>query len=213
MTKILYNKFDKQLISQLPLAEFEGKIVVVVNPKETKRAVDYLLKSDILGMDTETRPSFKRGRLHLVSLLQVANMDTCFLFRLNYTGVTADIKRLLEDVTVPKVGLSLHDDVISLSKRANFTPGAFIDLQHHVKELGIEDLSLQKLYANFFGEKISKAQQLSNWEADILSDKQKKYAAMDAWACIMIYKEYLRLKESNDFILKKVQQQEESEET
>ena len=157
MIKILYNKFDKQLISQLPLAEFEGKIVVIVNPKETKKAVDYLLKSEILGVDTETRPSFKRGRVHLVSLLQVSNMDTCFLFRLNYTGITSDIKRLLEDVTVPKVGLSLHDDVISLSKRANFTPGAFIDLQHHVKELGVEDLSLQKLYANFFGEKISKA--------------------------------------------------------
>ena len=145
----------------------------------------------------------------MVSLLQVATKNICFLFRLNLIGLTPDIKRLLEDTTVPKVGLSLHDDVLSLHKRGDFTPGLFIDLQDHMKELGVDDKSLQKLYANFFGQKISKSQQLSNWEADVLSDKQKSYAATDAWACVMLYEEYLRLRSTGDFTLEIVEEQEE----
>ena len=201
MKKILYNKFDKKWISNLPLVNFKGKIVVVIHPDEIPKAVDFLLQNPVLGIDTETRPSFKKGRSHRVSLLQVSTLDTCFLFRLNLTGITPDIIRLLEDVKVPKIGLSLHDDMLSLHKRAPFTPGNFIDLQHHMKEMGIEDMSLQKLYANLFHQKISKAQQLSNWEADILTEKQKIYAATDAWACIMLYFEYQRLCATGDYEL------------
>ncbi len=201
MTKILYNKFDKKQISSLPKVEFQGRIVVVTNREEAKKAVDYLLDCKLLGIDTETRPSFKRGRNNMVSLLQVATLDICFLFRLNLTGITPDIIRLLEDTSIPKVGLSLHDDFLSLHRRAQFEPGYFIDLQDYFKELGVEDMSLQKLYANIFGQKISKAQQLSNWEIDVLNEKQKLYAATDAWACIMLYNEYLHLKESCDYSL------------
>ncbi len=202
MKKIIYNKFDKKEVAQLPVAQFDGRIIVIISPGETKKAVDFLLSQPLLGIDTETRPSFKRGVVHKVALLQVAAKDICFLFRLNYTGMTADIIRLLEDKTVPKVGLSLHDDINSLHRNApEFTPRAFIDLQDHVKELGIEDLSLQKLYANLFRQKISKNQRLTNWEADILSEKQKRYAATDAWACINIYREYLRLIQTHDYQL------------
>lgn len=205
MKKTLFTKYDKKWISKLPLVTFQGRIVVVVSPHETKRVVDFLLTNPILGMDTETRPSFKKGRQNIVSLLQVATKEMCFLFRLQFTGITPDIVRLLEDETVPKVGLSLHDDIHSLSKRQPFKPGRFIDLQHHFNELGVEDLSLQKLYANVFGQKISKSQQLSNWEADVLTEKQKIYAATDAWACIMLYHEYIRLRETGDYILQKVE--------
>ena len=201
MRKILYNKFEKKNIGNLPRVLFKGQIIVVVSPKDTKKAVDFLLSQPILGIDTETRPSFKRGKQNFVSLLQVSTLNICFLFRLNYTGLTTDIKRLLEDTTVPKVGLSLHDDVLSLRKRGEFTPGNFIDLQDHFKELGVEDLGLQKIYANVFGEKISKGQQLSNWDADVLNDKQKLYAATDAWACIMLYNEYIRLRDTGDYEL------------
>ena len=68
-------------------------------------------------------------------------------------------------------------------------------------ELGIKDMSLAKLYANLFHQRISKREQLSNWEADVLTDKQKLYGATDAWACIQLYEEYVRLKESNDYFL------------
>ena len=102
------------------------------------------------------------------------------------------------------VGLSWHDDIISLHRRAEFTPGWFIDIQDIIGNLGIEDKSLQKLYANLFGEKISKRQRLTNWEADVLTDKQKEYAAIDAWACINLYDEIMRLMATKDYDLVKV---------
>ena len=207
MKKIIYNRFDKKLIAKLPVAAFGGRIITVISPEETRKAVDYLLSFPLLGIDTETRPSFKKGKQNIVSLLQVSSEDTCVLFRLNHTGMTEHIVRLLEDTKVPKVGLSLHDDILSLQRRKSFTPGNFIDLQHLVKEIGIEDMSLQKLYANLFQQKISKGQQLSNWEADVLTDKQKSYAATDAWACIMLYKEFLNLKSSGNFSLEVVEEE------
>lgn len=208
MTKILYNKFDKKLIPSLPVAAFEGRIITILTAGETEKAVRYLLSQPILGVDTETRPSFKKGFQYKVSLLQVSTYDTCFLFRLNHMGLTPALVRFLEDTTVPKIGLSWHDDLNSLNRLGPFKPGLFVDLQHHVQEIGIEDLSLQKLYANMFGQKISKRQQLSNWEVDILSDKQKLYAATDAWACIMLYEELMRLKASGEYQIKKIDENE-----
>ena len=202
MTRILYNKFDKKAIGSLPVARFPGRIITVIASGETERAVEYLLSQRMLGVDTETRPSFKKGRQNIVSLLQVSTLDTCFLFRLNYTGMTPAIIRFLEDTTVPKIGLSWHDDILSLKKRTDFKPGLFIDLQKHVGELGIEDQSLQKLYANLFGQRIMKREQLSNWENDVLTEKQKSYAATDAWACTMLYQELLRLQQSGDYELR-----------
>jgi len=105
------------------------------------------------------------------------------------------VVKLLEDTKVTKVGLSWHDDLRSLQQRKKFRTGTFIDLQDIAKEMGIQDISLQKLYANIFGEKISKGQRLSNWEADNLTEPQKLYAATDAWACIRLYKEMMRMKE------------------
>lgn len=201
MKKTIYNKIDKKLIADLPLAQFEGRIVVILTAGETERAVNYLLSKPILGFDTETRPSFQRGRQHQVSLLQVAAEDICFLFRLNHTGMTPAIIRLLEDNSVTKVGLSWHDDLNSLRKIGSFKTGHFIDIQNLINDLGIEDMSLQKIYANLFGQKISKRQQLSNWEADILNDKQKIYASTDAWACIRIYEEIIKLKQQGNYEL------------
>ena len=201
MRKLLYNKFDKKQIAQLPRVTFGGRIVVVLSEHEAEKAVSYLLSCDILGVDTETRPSFKKGRMHEVALLQVSSRDVCFLFRLNLIGLTPAIIRLLEDTTVPKVGLSLHDDMFMLHRRAAFVPGWFVDLQKVVQQVGIEDLSLQKLYANIFGQRIVKRQQLSNWEADALDEKQKAYAATDAWTCIMLYEEIQRLIETREYDL------------
>lgn len=206
--KVIKDKYDKKLIGSLPRVQFEGRIILIINEKDSKKAVDYLLTQEILGLDTETRPSFKKGMSHKVALLQVSTEDTCFLFRLNRIGMTESIKRLLEDCTVPKVGLSLHDDLRMLSHRGEFTPGKYIEIQKEVKDLGIEDLSLQKIYANIFSQKIAKNQQLSNWEADSLTEAQQLYAATDAWACIQIHKELTRLKEEGDFILEKTPQPE-----
>ena len=201
MKKTIYHKYDKQRIPDLPRVLFEGRIVVILTESEAQKAVDYLLSQPILGVDTETRPSFKKGRANKVALLQVASHEICFLFRLNQLGISPAVKRLLEDKSVPKIGLSWHDDLNMLHKSGEFETGYFIDLQNHVREIGVEDLSLQKLYANFFGQKISKRERLTNWEADILNDKQKQYAATDAWACIMLYEELMRLEETGDYEL------------
>ncbi|MGN0221682.1 MAG: 3'-5' exonuclease [Prevotella sp.] len=201
MKKTIYKKFDKSAIGSLPLARFEGRIVTVVSETEASKAVDFLLSQSIIGIDTETKPAFKRGVVHQVALLQVSTHDLCFLFRLNHLGLSPSIVRLLTDKTVLKVGLSLHDDLNMLHKRGDFQTGTFIDLQDIVKKIGIEDMSLQKLYANLFGRRISKSQQLSNWQADVLSDRQKLYAATDAWACIIIYEELMRLIESREYDL------------
>lgn len=201
MKKLIYTKFDKSAISSLPRVVFTGRIHVILSRAQAEKAVNFLLSQPILGLDTETRPSFSRGSCHKVALLQVATHDLCFLFRLNIIGMTPAIVRLLEDTTVTKIGLSWHDDINSLHKIGDFTPGRFIDIQNMVKSLGIEDLSLQKLYANLYGGFISKSQQLTNWERDVLTDKQKQYAATDAWACIMLYEELLRLERTGDYEL------------
>ena len=204
MKKTIYNKFDKATINALPLVEYPHKINVILNEYEAERAVEYLLTCDILGVDTETKPAFRRGQNHKVALLQVATRDQCFLFRLNHLGMPQSLIKLLSNRMVPMVGLSWHDDIISLHRRAEFTPGWFIDIQDIIGNLGIEDNSLQKLYANLFGEKISKRQRLTNWEADVLTDKQKEYAAIDAWACINLYDEIMRLMATKDYDLIKV---------
>ena len=201
MKKTVYSNYDKAKIATLPRVVFEGRIEVILTESEAAKAVNYLLSQSILGVDTETRPSVTRGRTHQVALLQVSAHDVCFLFRLNQLGMSPSVKRLLEDKTVPKIGLSLRDDLHSLRALGEFETGNLIDLQDHVKEIGVKDMSLQKLYANFFGQKISKRERLSNWEADILQDKQKTYAATDAWACIMLYEELLRLEQTGDYEL------------
>lgn len=199
--RILYSKYDKTKIGSLPRIVFPGRKIVILTEAEAKKAVDYLLQQDLLGFDTETRPVFKKGKSNKVALLQVSTRDTCFLFRLNRIGLCPAIIELLESTKVKKIGLSWHDDLMMLHKRGEFNAGGFVDLQDHMDELGIQDRSLAKLYANFFGERISKREQLSNWEADVLTEKQKDYAATDAWACVKLYEEYVRLKETQDYQL------------
>lgn len=199
--KIIFTKFDKKSINSLPRILFPGKIVLIDKAEDTEEAVNFLLSQPILGVDTETRPSFSKGRGFQVSLLQVSTHDVCYLFRLHLTGITPAIIRFLEDKKVPKVGLSWHDDLLQLHRRAEFKAGYFIELQDEAKKFGLQDMSLQKLYANLFHQKISKAQRLSNWEASELKDSQMAYAATDAWCCIKLYEELLRLKREGDYEL------------
>lgn len=172
----------------MPKVLFPGRIFVIYTESDAEKAVAYLKDQRIVGVDTETRPSFKRGTTHKVALLQISTQDTCFLFRLNRIGMPDSLQEFLMSDTL-KIGLSLKNDFNSLRKRQDMHPdrGNWIELQEYVGKFGIEDRSLQKIYANLFGEKISKNQRLSNWEADVLSEGQKLYAATDAWACVEIY--------------------------
>ncbi|MDE5870811.1 MAG: 3'-5' exonuclease domain-containing protein 2 [Muribaculaceae bacterium] len=179
---------SKQQLSVLPPAHFSGSIVVVDNPSEVDGAVQRLRKADLIGFDTETRPSFKKGQSYNVALLQLSAPDVCFLFRLNKIGMPDSLRELLEDAGQTKIGLSIHDDFRNLRKSYDFEPGGFIELQTFVTRWNIIDKSLSKLYGILFGERLSKSQRLSNWETDQLADAQQHYAALDAFACIQIYR-------------------------
>lgn len=202
MIKIASN-ISKAEIAKLPAELFGGRIIVIHSMADAKKAVSYLRSKPLLGIDTETRPSFAKGKSYEVSLMQVSTEDTCFLFRLNYIGMPDELIGLLQSDQL-KVGLSLKDDIHSLHRKHSFEPHGFLDLQSYVKELGIEAQSLQKIYALLFGKKISKSQRLTNWEADVLTDRQKGYAATDAWACIRIYNYLEELKRKRDFHVVKV---------
>ena len=180
-------RIDKSEISAMPTVAFEGRIITIDTPQAVDQAIIALSKESHVGIDTETRPSFRKGVQHDVSLIQLSTADTCFLIRLNRTGMPASLVSFLENKEIAKIGLSLHDDYQALCKRRKFKAGGFIDLQKEVGKYGIEEMSLQKIFAIVFGKRISKSQQLTNWENDILTDKQKLYAATDAWACLEIY--------------------------
>ena len=198
--KLIRNTISKAEIAQLPKVLFEGRIFVVYTEADTEKAVEYLKTQQIVGVDTETRPSFKRGMTHKVALLQIATTDTCFLFRPNRIGMPESLQNfLMSDVL--KIGLSLKDDFMMLRRRKDVhaEEGNWIELQDYVGRFGIEDRSLQKIYANLFGQKISKSQRLTNWEAETLTEAQMKYAATDAWACVEIYNCLAEMERTGDY--------------
>lgn len=181
---------DKKLISAMPKVTFPGRIIVIYTEADARKAIDYLNTCSVVGVDTETRPSFRKGKVNSVALLQISTPDTCFLFRLNRIGIPDFLEEFLQN-DVLKIGLSLRDDFNMLRRANNKDPrvGNWIELQDYVSRFGIADKSLQKIYAILFGEKISKSQRLSNWEADVLTESQQLYAATDAWATLRIYLE------------------------
>lgn len=183
----LYSSITKEEVRDLPLVHIDGRIITIDKEEDVAAAVAYLRKSPVIGFDTETRPSFAKGVTYKVALLQLATEDTCFLFRLNKIGFSVALKSLLQSSKIKKIGLSSHDDILSLKRRCPFRPMGFIELQTLVKSYGIKEMSLQKIYAIIFGQRISKGQRLTNWEADILTEKQRVYAATDAWTTLRIY--------------------------
>lgn len=179
----------KETLSTLPIVTFPGEIIVIDSPEAVPAAVEHLRSSKIVGFDTETRPSFHKGRTNKVALIQISTDSRCYLFRINKTGLTEELRAFIEDTGVTKIGLSLKDDFFVLHRISEFVPEGFIDLQEFVRPYGIIDSSLQRIYGIVFGERISKGQRLSNWEAAELTAAQQQYAAIDAWTCLRLYKE------------------------
>ncbi|MBL4559470.1 MAG: 3'-5' exonuclease [Bacteroidales bacterium] len=177
----------KEEVNELPLEGFEGEIVLVDQDEELDEAVHYLKNFSILGFDTETRPSFKKGRVNDVALLQLAANSKTFLFRINKIGLPEQLLDLLADPQIMKVGAAIKDDIRGLQKLNDFDANGFLELQEYVSKFGIESFSLKKLSAIVLNFRISKRQQVSNWEAEELSSGQLKYAATDAWVSLKIF--------------------------
>lgn len=182
---------SKQALAGMPLVDFHERITLVDTAEKLHKAVAFLNDRTLVGFDTETRPNFRKGQNHLVSLIQIATDTITFLFRINQTGFTDELRTFLENPAVTKIGLSLKDDFHNLRKIHEFEPQGFIELQNMVHDYRITDASLQKIYGIIFGQRISKGQRLTNWEALELTPAQQHYAALDAWACLHIY-EYLK---------------------
>ena len=172
-------------IGALQLASFPGEIVVVDQEGPLlDKAIQYLKRQKVLGFDTETRPTFTPDQHSTgTALLQLSGGGKAFLFRLKKIGLPQQLATILARPDILKVGAATMDDVRGLQKITRFSPKGFVDLQNMVWEYGIRDKSVKKMTAIILGVKISKAQQLSNWEAEHLSEGQQRYAATDAWVC------------------------------
>ena len=194
MTSPFALHIDKNTIQTLPLTSFEGEVIIVDLPEKVQEAVEYLSQFKILGVDTEARPSFKRGVHYPTALVQVATMERCYLFRLTHVGMPKELAQIFANPNICKVGLAFKDDLNGLRRRRDFKPTNCIDLQSIVCKYGIMELGLQKIFAIIFGQKISKAQQLTNWENSHLTPEQAKYASTDAWATLKIYLELQKIK-------------------
>ena len=182
---------SKETVAEMPVVEYPGEITLVDTPEMARIALRELTRARVVGFDTETRPSFHRGHMHNVALMQLSTDDHCFLFRLNILGISEPLRKFLEDPEIIKIGLSVHDDFSVMRRLVDaLDPQGFIDLQEYVKFFHINDISLQKIYAIVFREKISKNQRLTNWEAPVLTEQQQRYAAIDAWACLRLYRTF-----------------------
>ena len=180
--------------AELPSARFDGLIIVVEREDQIEDMCRDLSAQSIIGFDTETRPSFKAGVSNKVALLQLSTHERCYLIRLCRTKLHNAILKVLSNPNIIKIGADVAGDLRSLHALRHFHERGFIDLQHIASAWGIEEKSLRKMSAIVLGERVSKAQRLSNWEASTLTPQQQMYAATDAWVCISIYEHLLKVK-------------------
>ncbi|MFI3277717.1 MAG: 3'-5' exonuclease [Rikenellaceae bacterium] len=188
MTQLeLQANISNEETAKLPALKFEGKITIVDTPEAIAQACTELARSSVIGFDTETRPSFKAGVSYRVALLQLSTTTHCFLFRLNLIPLDREIVRLLENPKILKIGADVIGDIRALRVLRHFKDRGFVDLQSIIHEWGVAEKSLRKMAAITLGQRVSKAQRLSNWEANSFTPQQKLYAATDAWVCVEIY--------------------------
>lgn len=178
-------------VNKMPLLHFNNEIIVVDSRQKLISSVKFLKKQPLLGFDTETRPSFKKGIIHKVALLQLSSSEHAFVFRINKIGFPPELAEILSDPGIIKAGVDIRQDLAALQKIRKFNPRSFVDIQKFSGRYGITDNSLRKITAIVLGFRISKSQRLTNWDAPFLTKKQLIYAATDAWACYCIYNKLL----------------------
>jgi ribonuclease D len=178
---------DNDEIVKLPRLNFLGEAFVISTEEELKEKIKLFSSSSILGFDTESKPSFKKGRNNGIALNQLSNESTALIIRVKEIGLPIELVKLLENDKIIKVGAAIRDDIRGLRSIKDFTPKGFVDLQHIATNYNIEGQSVRKLAAIVLGVRVSKSQQLSNWEAGTLTSAQIDYAATDAWVCREIF--------------------------
>lgn len=187
--RLFQSEITKEEVAELELIQYEGPITLIQTEEEFRKEADAMCSQSILGFDTETRPSFKKGKMYPTSLIQLSSPEHAWLIRVSRLGYPKQLLELLSDERVMKVGTGLNDDIRRMRSDFLFEPGGFLDLQSYVEAFKIGEKGLKKLSAIVLGYRISKAQQVSNWDANILTEAQLRYAATDAWICLEIYNE------------------------
>lgn len=190
---IFQNEISKEEVAELELIQYEGPIQVIDTEEALDREIDRIARQPVLGFDTETRPSFKKGKTYPTALIQLSTLEKAWILRVNRTGYPEKLLNMLTEETPLKIGLGLQDDLRRLRADFRFEPGGFLDLQNYVQAFKIDEKGLKKISGIVLNRRISKSQQVSNWDADVLTEAQLRYAATDAWICLMIYN---RLRES-----------------
>lgn len=185
--RIYQSEITKEEVAELELIQYEGPITLIETEDEFHEAIAELSSQPILGFDTETKPSFKKGKLYPTSLIQLSSQDHAWIIRVSRIGYPKELLNLLSDEKVMKVGTGLNDDIRRMRSDFQFEPGGFLDLQSYVEAFQILEKGLKKMSSIVLGYRISKSQQVSNWDADILTEAQLRYAATDAWICLEIY--------------------------
>lgn len=181
------NEISKEEVAALDLIQYAGPIDVIDSSEAFEEAIAQISQEDLLGFDTETRPSFKKGKVYPTSLIQIASLEKAWILRVSRIGYPGALLELLSNENPLKIGLGLQDDLRRLRADFHFEPSGFLDLQHYVEAFRIEEKGLKKISGIVLNRRISKSQQVSNWDADILSEPQLRYAATDAWICLKIY--------------------------
>ena len=190
---IFQNEISKEEVAELELIQYEGPIQVIDTEEALDREIDRIARQPVLGFDTETRPSFKKGKTYPTALIQLSTLEKAWILRVNRTGYPEKLLNMLTEETPLKIGLGLQDDLRRLRADFRFEPGGFLDLQNYVQAFKIDEKGLKKISGIVLNRRISKSQQVSNWDAEVLTEAQLRYAATDAWICLMIYN---RLRES-----------------
>ncbi len=181
------SEISKEEVADLDLIQYDGPIKLITNEESFLEEIPNIREQTILGFDTETRPSFKKGVVYPTALIQISALDQAWIIRVSRMGYPPELLELLTREDILKVGLGLNDDLRRLRADFQFEPGGFLDLQQYVTAFRIEEKGLKKLSGIVLGRRISKAQQVSNWDADLLTEAQLRYAATDAWICLKIY--------------------------
>jgi len=182
------SEISKEEVADLDLIQYEGAVKIINSIEEFQEEIHHIREHSLLGFDTETRPSFKKGVVYPTALIQLSTLDRAWLLRVSRFGYPKELLDLFTREDILKVGLGLNDDLRRLRADFHFEPGGFLDLQQYVEAFRIEEKGLKKLSGIVLGHRISKSQQVSNWDANDLTEAQIRYAATDAWICLMIYK-------------------------
>ena len=185
---------SREEINELPIRRYEGPVHLVASPAELAQAMADILQESVLGLDTETRPSFRVGESYAPSLAQVATARAVYLFRLQRLDCSAAVAQFLSAGRIVKAGVGLADDLRQLRKTFAFTEKAVVDLSAAAKAQGLAKTGVRTLAAAFLGFRIPKGSKTSNWAAARLTPQQIAYAAMDAWACRELYLKFRELR-------------------